>query len=41
MPLVRLKSIWTPLMLVGIKLLKDDYGAYYIKVWGSDLKKLG
>ncbi|WP_268870937.1 hypothetical protein [Halalkalibacter akibai] len=41
MALVKLKTIWTPLMLFGIRIFKDDYQKYYIKVFNRDIKKLG
>ncbi|MDT8860354.1 hypothetical protein N0O92_08920 [Alkalihalobacillus sp. MEB130] len=40
MPLIRVKTIWTPLALLGIKLLKDDEGRYYIRVFGGEMKKI-
>lgn len=40
MPLIKITSIWTPLALIGIRLLKDDEGHFYLKLWGSDLKKI-
>ncbi|WP_283246004.1 hypothetical protein [Bacillus suaedae] len=40
MPLVRMKRIWTPLTLIGIKLSKDDEGSYYVRFWSSNLKKI-
>lgn len=40
MPLVSLKRVWTPLALVGIQLLKDNEGYYYIRKKGTRLKKL-
>jgi hypothetical protein len=40
MALVRLKSIWTPLHLFGVKFFKDDYQKYYIKIFNREIKKL-
>ncbi len=40
MPLIKMRTIWTPLALVGFKLLKDDEGCYYFKLFNSQLKKL-
>ncbi|MCU9613439.1 hypothetical protein OEV98_07705 [Caldibacillus lycopersici] len=41
MPLIHVKRIWTPLSLVGISLLKDNDGHYYMKWRGGKLKKIG
>ncbi|WP_272913734.1 hypothetical protein [Halalkalibacter okhensis] len=40
MPLIRVKPIWTPLSLFGIKLLKDDENKYYIRIFNGQMKKL-
>lgn len=40
MPLIHLKKIWTPLAFVGISVLKDSEGNYYMKKRGSKLKKI-
>ncbi|WP_400244466.1 hypothetical protein AB3U99_23905 [Niallia sp. JL1B1071] len=40
MPLIHLKKIWTPLVFVGISVLKDYEGHYYIKKRGTKLKRI-
>ncbi|MFC0558413.1 hypothetical protein [Halalkalibacter alkalisediminis] len=41
MPLISVKPVWTPLALIGEKLLKDTEDRYYIKFWRGELKKIG
>ncbi|ARK32469.1 hypothetical protein [Halalkalibacter krulwichiae] len=40
MPFISVKPVWTPLALVGVKLLKDTEDRYYLKIWGGELKKI-
>lgn len=40
MPNYYFKEFWTPLKITGIKLFKDDEGAFWIKYWGFKRKRL-
>ncbi len=40
MPYHYFTEIWTPLRLIGVKLLRDSDGKYWVKIWGFTRRKL-